>query len=84
MVNSTTHSNIVDDYPRQSPGKVVCYYSAWANYRKAPMNYDIEDIPLDLCTHLIYAFVGLDDKTWQLSAIDPEYDYVRSKYTIFL
>lgn len=43
------------------------------------MNYDIEDIPPTLCTHLIYAFVGLDDAKWELKLIDPEYDINRSK-----
>ena len=61
------------------PGKIVCYYSAWANYRNVPMDYDIEHIDGKLCTHLIYAFAGINEKTYELEGLDPEYDYVRGK-----
>lgn len=64
-------------------GRIVCYYSAWALYRPEPMNYDIEDIPLDKCTHLIYAFVGLSNQTWELFSIDPEYDFNKGGYRRF-
>lgn len=61
------------------PGKIVCYYSAWAFTRLEPMNYDIENIPGSLCTHVIYSFVGIDNKTYELKSIDPNYDYELSK-----
>lgn len=60
--------------------KIVCYYSGWAVYRNDPMSYDIEHIPGDLCTHIIYSFVGLDTKTYLLRSIDPEYDFEKSLY----
>lgn len=56
------------------PGVVVCYYQTWAYKRPWPMTYDIEDIPSDLCTHLIYSFVGLDNSTWKVTHIDEEFD----------
>lgn len=64
--------------------KIVCYHSAWAQYRPKPMNYDIEDIRGDLCTHIIYSFVGLDEKTWKLKYIDPEYDVDKQGYKRFM
>ncbi|KAG0427694.1 hypothetical protein HPB47_025279 [Ixodes persulcatus] len=57
-----------------SRGTVVCYYQTWAYKRPAPMKYDIEDIPVDLCSHLIYSFVGLDNKTWTVNNIDEDFD----------
>lgn len=63
----------------QVPGKIVCYFSAWAQSRKAPMNYDIEDIPGDKCTHVIYSFIGIDNKTYTLAPIDPGYDLEKRK-----
>ncbi|KAF8764503.1 Endochitinase like protein [Argiope bruennichi] len=67
----------------QERGKIVCYYSAWAYTRPEPWNYDIEHIPGDLCTDIIYSFVGLNNQTWELFAIDPEYDLERGGYKKF-
>ncbi|GBN23845.1 Endochitinase [Araneus ventricosus] len=67
----------------QDRGKIVCYYSAWAYTRPDPWNYDIENIPGDLCTDIIYSFVGLNNQTWELFAIDPEYDLEKGGYKKF-
>ncbi|XP_022652307.1 endochitinase-like isoform X2 [Varroa jacobsoni] len=64
-------------------GKVVCYYQTWAYNRPSPYSYDIEDIPADLCTHLIYSFVGLSNKTWEVMAIDPNLDIEKNGYKRF-
>ncbi|XP_018495001.1 endochitinase [Galendromus occidentalis] len=73
-----TIKNITTDTP-----KVVCYFSSWALYRPFPMNYDIDDIPGDKCTHLVYAFVGLSNQTWELFSIDPEFDFNKGGYRRF-
>lgn len=39
---------------------VVCYLSAWAVYRPTRGSFAIEDLQPGLCTHIVYAFAGLD------------------------
>jgi len=40
---------------------VVCYYGSWSVYRPGNGRFEVEDIDPNLCTHGIYAFVGLGD-----------------------
>jgi chitinase len=39
--------------------RVVCYYGSWSVYRPGNGKFEIEYIDPNLCTHGIYAFVGL-------------------------
>nr|ATX68038.1 chitinase 9 [Tetranychus cinnabarinus] len=55
--------------------KIVCYLFTWAIYRTNPMNYGIDDVPGDLCTHLVYAYLGLDEKTNEIKFPDKYFDY---------
>nr|UCK81489.1 chitinase-like protein 4 [Arenicola marina] len=38
----------------------VCYYTNWAQYRNKPAKFVPENVPLDLCTHVVYAFTSMD------------------------
>lgn len=40
--------------------RVVCYYSSWAVYRTGNGKFGVENIDPKLCTHAIYAFIGLN------------------------
>ncbi|XP_015584800.1 chitotriosidase-1 [Cephus cinctus] len=41
-------------------GKVMmCYFGSWATNRPGKGNFQVSDIEPNLCTHYIYAFVGL-------------------------
>jgi len=39
--------------------KVVCYYGTWATYRPSDGKFEVENLPIDLCTHIIYGFTDL-------------------------
>nr|XP_022907377.1 acidic mammalian chitinase-like [Onthophagus taurus] len=45
----------------QATDKIVCYFSNWAETRPQIGRFDVEDIDPYLCTHLIYAFIGLNE-----------------------
>ncbi|KAH7965577.1 hypothetical protein HPB49_008765 [Dermacentor silvarum] len=51
---------------------VVCYYYGWASRRPSPMNYQVEDVPLDMCTFVVLAFAGIDNQTFELKSMIPE------------
>lgn len=55
-------------------GNVFCYYSSWATYRPYPAQYKVEDIDTSLCTHILYAFAGLDENTNTIKSLDPYND----------
>ena len=37
----------------------VCYYTNWAQYRPSFGRFQPQNIPLQLCTHLVYAFASM-------------------------
>ncbi|KAG8230483.1 hypothetical protein J437_LFUL013525, partial [Ladona fulva] len=39
--------------------KIVCYYGSWATYRQGNGQFNVDNIDPNLCTHLIYSFVGI-------------------------
>ena len=39
---------------------VVCYLATWATYRPLKGSYKIDNFDPNLCTHVVYAFAGLD------------------------
>ena len=41
-------------------GRIVCYFESWATYRPGNGKFDVELIDPNLCTHIIYSFVGIN------------------------
>jgi chitinase len=60
-----------------SAGNVVCYFASWTIYRPDNGKFTALDVDPNLCTHILYAFVGLrEDGTvsvlddWELTGLD--------------
>jgi len=51
-------------------GRIVCYFESWATYRPGNGKFNVENIDPNLCTHLIYAFVGINSSA-QIYLLDP-------------
>ncbi|XP_072946384.1 chitinase-3-like protein 1 [Epargyreus clarus] len=52
---------------------VFCYYGTWATYRQGLGKFDVDHIDSNLCTHLVYTFVGIDNRGTVIS-LDPWLD----------
>ncbi|EFX87590.1 hypothetical protein DAPPUDRAFT_306550 [Daphnia pulex] len=50
--------------------KVVCYYSSWAWLRRGDAEFVPENVLSSSCTHVLYAYAGLDPKTLLLKSND--------------
>lgn len=56
------------------PEVVICYYGTWASYRVGLGKFEVADIPTDLCTHIVYTFLGID-YSGNVKSLDPYLDY---------
>lgn len=53
--------------------KIVCYHGTWATYRNGAGKFSVDNIDPFLCTHLIYAFVGISSEG-TIRLLDPWLD----------
>ncbi|KAF7418048.1 hypothetical protein HZH68_000701 [Vespula germanica] len=52
-------------------GKVVaCYVAMWAKYRPSNGYFTLDNLKPQHCTHLIYAFAGLNTTSWEIQSLD--------------
>ncbi|CAF3788196.1 unnamed protein product [Rotaria magnacalcarata] len=50
--------------------KKICYFTNWSQYRNAPAKFEPEHIDPFLCTHIIYAFAYVSNKTFLIETVE--------------
>ncbi|GAB1859274.1 Probable chitinase 2 [Camponotus japonicus] len=50
---------------------VTCYVASWAAYRPGNGAFSLENLHPKYCTHLIYAFAGLNASDWTIRSLEP-------------
>jgi chitinase len=61
----------------------VGYFQSWATYRPGLGWFDVEKIDPNLCTHLIYAFMGINSNA-EITILDPSNDITKSEYLLIM
>ncbi len=51
--------------------KKVCYFTNWSQYRTGPAKFQPENIDPFLCTHIVYAFAYISNRTLSITEIEP-------------
>ncbi|XP_067672467.1 chitotriosidase-1-like [Haliotis asinina] len=51
-----------------------CYFTGWARYRANPVAFNPEDVSVNLCTHLSFAFAEIDSTGTKIIPEDPTDD----------
>ncbi|XP_065076861.1 probable chitinase 10 [Ochlerotatus camptorhynchus] len=68
VAGASTNSLVTKKVQDKDGYKIVCYYTNWSQYRTKLGKFVPEDIPADLCTHIIFAFGWL--KKGKLSSFE--------------
>lgn len=50
--------------------KKICYFTNWSQYRNPPAKFEPEHIDPFLCTHIIYAFAYVSNKTYLIETVE--------------
>ncbi|XP_064101617.1 endochitinase-like [Macrobrachium nipponense] len=67
------------------PGHRSCYFASWALYRQEEIKYSLQDVPGDLCTHLVYGGYSLiSRRTWGIKPLEQWYEVSSNAYEKFL
>jgi GH18 family chitinase len=59
----------------------VCYYESWAIYRPGNGAFNVKTIDPNLCTHLIYAFMGINSSA-EVTILDSWNDIDLGEYLL--
>ncbi|KAJ8400203.1 hypothetical protein AAFF_G00398970 [Aldrovandia affinis] len=75
---------------KAAASKLVCYFTNWSQYRSRPGKYLPENVDPHLCTHLIYAFAGINyanelvTQEWNDKTLYTSFNALKTKFSIMV
>ncbi|KFB40671.1 hypothetical protein ZHAS_00008288 [Anopheles sinensis] len=64
--------------------RVDCIFSSSTQTRAGVYAFEVEDIPIEYCTHVIYDHISFDGSTLDIMPNNPEYDVVQNGWDKFI
>ncbi|XP_017489539.1 PREDICTED: endochitinase-like [Rhagoletis zephyria] len=67
----------------EQSARIVCYFTDWSINRPGIGRFGSENIPTELCTHILYSFIGVNDTDWSVLVKNSEVDINQNGFRNF-
>lgn len=63
---------------------ILCYMAAWAAGRADAGKFSVLNADTEHCTHVVYAFMTVDETTYRIASVDSQFDRCKFIYIKYI